>query len=312
MDGYTLVQAWMLSDPPGLRGSRLLLFAAVHGFCRDGRSCYRGGLRFLAEAAGVSERHARRLVAGLVADGLLERGGAASGRGAAMELRTVPSSFAAEGGLSERSKNADILSALKNRTSCPEMRTSCPENRTSCPQPPAPPLLVENTRKYIKEKKIRENEGLSEDGGLSERQKAAVTRELLLRGCLRPDEEAADFEAYNRARGWTVSGAPVRDPAALARVWTPRHGVKEGQGEFLALWGALLAEAEAEGCSDPRLLDPRIRADCTGSSVRVSCPAGVREWLERHVEMRDGIYRLLKQFVSKRKLTYVDIGVSKK
>lgn len=57
----------------GLKGSKLLVYALVFGFCKDAESDYHGSLGYIAGWCGVTRCQASIILKELVADGYLER-----------------------------------------------------------------------------------------------------------------------------------------------------------------------------------------------------------------------------------------------
>ena len=54
-DRYVNIQEWMLELD--LRPIELLAFALIYGFSQDGRSRYRGGLKYMMHWLGTSSKH---------------------------------------------------------------------------------------------------------------------------------------------------------------------------------------------------------------------------------------------------------------
>ncbi len=57
-DNYYVVKGWMLTRL-GLKGTQLTLYAILHGFSQDGRTAFRGSIRYLSELAGVTQQAVR-------------------------------------------------------------------------------------------------------------------------------------------------------------------------------------------------------------------------------------------------------------
>ena len=88
-DGYIVIQRFMV-DELGLSGSRLMAYAAIHGFSQGGHGCFTGSVGYLASWAGVKERAMQYALNSLIEDGLVERlDDGAGGRGNTPRLVAV-------------------------------------------------------------------------------------------------------------------------------------------------------------------------------------------------------------------------------
>lgn len=70
---YIVVQKWMVSL--GLKGSDLLVFALINGFCQDGESDFHGSTSYVADWCGVSRRQAVTILQRLTDGGYLLKTG---------------------------------------------------------------------------------------------------------------------------------------------------------------------------------------------------------------------------------------------
>ena len=68
-EDYIVTQGWMYDIP--LTDKQRTIYALIWGYSRDGRSCWRGTAKDLAEWAGCSERHAQRIIYDLEGRGLI-------------------------------------------------------------------------------------------------------------------------------------------------------------------------------------------------------------------------------------------------
>lgn len=66
-DSWITIQGWMRSKL-NLKGNKLLAFALVYGFCKDGHSEFKGGLKFVSKWLGVSKPTAIATLDSLVND----------------------------------------------------------------------------------------------------------------------------------------------------------------------------------------------------------------------------------------------------
>ena len=71
MSDYIVITREMLAL--GLRGSKLLVYALVYGFCKDGDSDFHGSSVYVAEWCGISKPQALAILRELTEDGLLLR-----------------------------------------------------------------------------------------------------------------------------------------------------------------------------------------------------------------------------------------------
>ena len=106
MSDYIVITREMLAL--GLRGSKLLVYALVYGFCKDGDSDFHGSLAYIAEWCGISRSQASEILKSMTREGLLCRD----------DSTAIPRYSVRKTECSE------------NRTECSENRTECSENRT--------------------------------------------------------------------------------------------------------------------------------------------------------------------------------------
>lgn len=66
------IQGWMVTKY-GLHGDKLIAFAVIYGFSKDGAGWYFGGREYIAEWIGCSDKRAGRALAELLENGLIER-----------------------------------------------------------------------------------------------------------------------------------------------------------------------------------------------------------------------------------------------
>ena len=71
LSDYIVITREMLAL--GLRGSKLLVYALVYGFCKDGDSDFHGSSVYVAEWCGISKPQALAILRELTEDGLLLR-----------------------------------------------------------------------------------------------------------------------------------------------------------------------------------------------------------------------------------------------
>lgn len=70
---YIVIQEWMLEL--GLKGSELLAYALIYGFCQDDESDFHGSAAYVADWCGVRREQAVRILGKLVDMGLLKKSG---------------------------------------------------------------------------------------------------------------------------------------------------------------------------------------------------------------------------------------------
>lgn len=71
-DDFFVVQAKMVVEL-GLSGNRLLVFALIHGFCKDGKHEFNGSISYLCEWTNLSRNTVISVLKSLVDDGLLRK-----------------------------------------------------------------------------------------------------------------------------------------------------------------------------------------------------------------------------------------------
>ena len=71
-DNYIVIQGWMLTDLK-LKGVPLLVYACIYGFSQAAEQTYQGGLEYLADWAGCTERGAIKALAHLQEQGYIEK-----------------------------------------------------------------------------------------------------------------------------------------------------------------------------------------------------------------------------------------------
>jgi len=71
MSDYILITRDMLAL--GLRGSKLLVYALIHGFSKDGESDFHGSSTYVADWCGISKPQALEILKQMTAEGLLTR-----------------------------------------------------------------------------------------------------------------------------------------------------------------------------------------------------------------------------------------------
>lgn len=71
-DDYIVIQGWMVSEL-GLKGNELIIFALVHGFCKDGKHEFTGSISYIKEWTNISERTVITILQRLVCEKLLNK-----------------------------------------------------------------------------------------------------------------------------------------------------------------------------------------------------------------------------------------------
>ena len=71
-DDYFVVQARMVVEL-GLSGNRLLVYALIHGFCKDGNNEFTGSINYLCEWTNLSRNTVMSILKSLVDDKLLNK-----------------------------------------------------------------------------------------------------------------------------------------------------------------------------------------------------------------------------------------------
>ena len=69
---YIVIQAHMVSDLE-LSGNRLVIYALIHGFCKDGKHEFTGSLKYLCEWTNLTKPTVASILKSLVDDGLIEK-----------------------------------------------------------------------------------------------------------------------------------------------------------------------------------------------------------------------------------------------
>lgn len=69
---YVTILGWMVQDLH-LKGSELLVYALIHGFCQDGESKFTGSVAFIQAWTGLSYQGVANVLKSLVQKGLLEK-----------------------------------------------------------------------------------------------------------------------------------------------------------------------------------------------------------------------------------------------
>lgn len=67
---YIVIQADMITEL-GLSGNRLLIYALIHGFCKDGEHEFHGSINYICEWTNLSRQTVLNVLKSLVDDGLL-------------------------------------------------------------------------------------------------------------------------------------------------------------------------------------------------------------------------------------------------
>ena len=67
-DTYYTVFGWMINRL-GLSGNELIVYANIYSFSQDGKSCYYGGIDYLAKASNSSKNTVLRVLTSLVKTG---------------------------------------------------------------------------------------------------------------------------------------------------------------------------------------------------------------------------------------------------
>lgn len=68
---FIIIYPWMV-DELKLTGNRLVIFAIIYGFSRNG-DWFQGSISFLCKRSGITEKGVRKVLKGLCEDKLLER-----------------------------------------------------------------------------------------------------------------------------------------------------------------------------------------------------------------------------------------------
>lgn len=87
--GYIVIEDWMVCEL-GLKGSRLIAYAAINGFSQGQQGKFTGSVGYLAEWAGVTRRAMQMTLRALEDDGLIERIEELSGSRAVQSWRVMP------------------------------------------------------------------------------------------------------------------------------------------------------------------------------------------------------------------------------
>jgi len=70
---YVVINDWMV-DSLGLKGPRLIAYAVIYGFTKNGAGLFVGSIEYIMRWTGMSRRSAYRIVSDLIDDGLIEKG----------------------------------------------------------------------------------------------------------------------------------------------------------------------------------------------------------------------------------------------
>lgn len=71
-EDYIVIQSWMVSEL-GLSGNELLIFALIHGFCKDGEHEFRGSIDYIRKWTGLSKPSVIRILKELVSKDLIKK-----------------------------------------------------------------------------------------------------------------------------------------------------------------------------------------------------------------------------------------------
>lgn len=71
-NSYITVASWIRSALD-LKGSELLCFALIHGFCQDGESLFNGNLAYISEWLGVNKKNTIEVIKRLIEKNLIEK-----------------------------------------------------------------------------------------------------------------------------------------------------------------------------------------------------------------------------------------------
>lgn len=71
-DDYIIIQGWMISEL-GLSGKKLLIYALIHGFSKDGKHEFSGSLDYIAKWIGSKRQNVCSLLRELVIGGFLSK-----------------------------------------------------------------------------------------------------------------------------------------------------------------------------------------------------------------------------------------------
>lgn len=127
-----------------------------------------------------------------------------------------------------------------------------------------------------------------------------------------PRAEVEAFIRANELASWEDSRGRKIDSPWKRLIWADGWPVQGAGGRvnsyFLELWKAIHNEAMRMG--DPivgSLMSSKITCESDKSTVLLTLPSNVREWLEGHISANDRIGELIDSFKKGRELNYIDL-----
>ena len=284
-----------------LSGCRLLVFAYIHGFCRDESSCCYSSLTHIAEITGYARRTVAEAINALIEDGYIYKIGTTTIEGQQVNgYRTYFFELMDRYDAGEEIKPALISSrrGTKNRGSeqCALVHF-VPEGSAQSSTEVVHKVPKGSAQSAPNNTMIKLNDNLSDSAGAGARS-AAPAREaeerefykiFFLRNAGNPADEVRRFVGWYDSREWTDSRGRKYETIAqrrgLAYTWDCKSGLRLAAGEntdkFYKFLGSLYNYAAKHGGIDPQLiLDPRGGYRLKDGDFTWDCTDTVRAWFE--------------------------------
>jgi len=288
-----------------LSGCRLLVFAYIHGFCRDeSTSCY-SSLTHISAIIGYARRTVAESINALIKDGYIYKIGTMTIDGQQVNgYRTyfyelmdrydageeiVPAKLRTR---RASKKEGGAQSALPLRTT-----QGSAQNRTE---------VVHKTAEGSAQNRAQDNNMIIINNNISQDARArAEEREFIkiffLNNAADPAAEMKRFVGYYQSKGWQDNAGRKYDTpekrAGLAYGWDCKGGERLPKGEntdkFYKFLGILYKYATERGGIEPgQLLDTRTSYKVDGSRFFWACAKPVQDWFVGiDADLRNGIVK---------------------
>lgn len=284
-----------------LSGCRLLVFAYIHGFCRDESSCCYSSLTHIAEITGYARRTVAEAINALIEDGYIYKIGTTTIEGQQVNgYRTYFFELMDRYDAGEEIKPTLITSRRGTKKRGSEQSALVhfvPEGSAQSSTEVVHKVPKGSAQSAPNNTMIKLNDNLSDSAGAGARSAAhareAEEREFykifFLRNAGNPADEVRRFVGWYDSREWTDSRGRKYETIAqrrgLAYTWDCKSGLRLAAGEntdkFYKFLGSLYNYAAKHGGIDPQLiLDPRGGYRLKDGDFTWDCTDTVRAWFE--------------------------------
>ena len=284
-----------------LSGCRLLVFAYIHGFCRDESSCCYSSLTHISEIIGYARRTVAEAINALIEDGYIYKIGTTTIEGQQVNgYRTYFYELMDRYDAGEEIKPALITSrrgTKKKGGAQSALVHIFPEGSAQSSTEVVHKVPKGSAQSAPNNTMIKLNDNLSDSAGAGARSAAhareAEEREFykifFSRKAGNPADEVRRFVGLYDSREWTDSRGRKYETIAqrrgLAYTWDCKSGLRLAAGEntdkFYKFLGSLYNYAAKHGGIDPQLiLDPRGGYRLKDGDFTWDCTDTVRAWFE--------------------------------